>query len=93
MYALLRAHGRRLRLRLPRARPALQGFAEEEAASAVAGNEEEDEEEEEKVGPMSPQDENESAYRNAQRAMQRRPLAKPPSAMPKVALGGRQARM
>jgi hypothetical protein len=45
---------------------------------------------------MSPQEQNESAYRNAQKAMQRRPLAakpKPPSAQPKVALGGRQARM
>lgn len=71
-----------------------QGVAEEDAASTVVAGDEEDEEEDR--GPMSPQEQNESAYRNAQRAMQRRPLAtkpKPPSAQPKVALGGRQARM
>jgi hypothetical protein len=72
-----------------------QGVAEEDAASTVAGGDE-DKDEEEDRGPMSPQEQNESAYRNAQKAMQRRPLAakpKPPSAQPKVALGGRQARM
>ena len=71
-----------------------QGVAEEDVASTAAGGDEEEDEEDR--SPMSPQEQNESAYRNAQKAMQRRPLAakpKPPSAQPKVALGGRQARM